>query len=79
VRRAIALADGKGLVDVLQARHFYLDGGRAVELAVVAFAQPPVEQHGDAAAFEGDRRCVARTPEVGSEDCGDAVVTAAIA
>jgi hypothetical protein len=49
--------------------------GCAVELAVVALAQPPVEQHRDVAAGEGDPDRLDRSVQVGAEHRREPVVT----
>jgi hypothetical protein len=71
-----ALAAWIRLVDVLRPVPLQVACRRAIELAVVTLAQPPVQQDGNASAGERDGRGLRGPGEIRAEDSRDAVVCA---
>src|SRR5439155_25288124 len=73
-RLSPALAVGKRIVETRAPLAVELCPRQAVHPAVVAFAQPPIEQHRDLGAEERDLRGLDGAVQVGGEDDVDAVV-----
>ena len=71
--RPLALPIRIGLVKVLAAASMQLSNGHPIELAIIAFTQPPVIQHWERRARESHRGCLDSPGQVGAEDRGDLV------